>query len=141
MTQLFEELKRSGVEFKAGFEVSEITDRESHGVTVRFQNGTSLDARNGIIACGSWAGKVMNPMSGKLSLQDGKGYSMDYQNLPVRPTIPSLLIEPRVAITPMGNDLRISGTLEISGMDDKINPNKVNSILEAGSRRIRGRAV
>ncbi len=64
-------------------------------------------------------------------MQDGKGYSMTLERPSLKPSIPSILHEARVAITPMGDDLRISGTLEISGMDDQVNPHKVNSILKA----------
>lgn len=64
-------------------------------------------------------------------MQDGKGYSMTLSSPALKPSIPSILHEARVAITPMGNDLRISGTLEISGMDDIINQHKVDSILRA----------
>ena len=56
---------------------------------------------------------------------------MTLTGLVTKPTIPSILHEARVAITPMGNDLRISGTLEISGMDDKIKQHKVDSIIRA----------
>ena len=56
---------------------------------------------------------------------------MTISNPPFKPSIPSILHEARVAITPMGSDLRISGTLEISGMDDRVNQHKVDSILRA----------
>ena len=64
-------------------------------------------------------------------MQDGKGYSMTFDQLPLKPSIPAILTEARVAITPMGESLRVAGTLEISGMDNKVNPYKVKSILDA----------
>jgi D-amino-acid dehydrogenase len=47
------------------------------------------------------------------------------------PSVASLLHEARVSLTPMGNRLRIGGTLEISGWDEKIREEKIKWILEA----------
>jgi len=42
-----------------------------------------------------------------------------------------MLSESRVAVTPMGDTLRIGGTLELAGMDRSINQRRVNAILDA----------
>ena len=47
------------------------------------------------------------------------------------PSVASLLHEARVSLTPMGNRLRIGGTLEISGWDEKIREEKIKWILES----------
>jgi D-amino-acid dehydrogenase len=86
-----------------------------------------------IIANGSWSGKLMRKSGYRLPMQDGKGYSMTISNLSGQPSIPALLHEARVAVTPMGDQLRVSGTLEISGMDDQVKKQKVNSIVKAVS--------
>jgi D-amino-acid dehydrogenase len=112
-------------------EVIAIDDQGSSGTYVSISNKDKLQARNVVVAAGSWSGKLMRKSGYKLPMQDGKGYSMTLSNPPLKPSIPSILHEARVAITPMGNDLRISGTLEISGMDDIINQHKVDSILHA----------
>lgn len=84
-----------------------------------------------IVAAGAWSGRLMKSSGYPLPMQDGKGYSFTYTGLTAMPSIPSILHEARVAVTPMGGRLRISGTLEISGMDDRIREHKVNSIREA----------
>lgn len=131
MEQMYTHLQQSGVVFRTGHTVTAINDMGKNGTSIKLDNGMTIDARNVVIACGSWSGKLMRQMKFSLPMQDGKGYSMTYPDVESKPFIPSILIERRVAITPMGNDLRISGTLEISGMEDKINPHKVNAILEA----------
>ena len=70
----------------------------------------------------------------RLLLQDGKGYSVTAFDTKQRPTIPSILTDDKVAITPMGNDLRITGTLEISGLSAKVNKKRVQGFLSAVPR-------
>ena len=131
MRQMIQYLKRSGVEFLQNSEVVHIDDSASSGVDLQLQGGQYIEAKNVIVANGTWAGKLLKASGYYLPIQDGKGYSMTLKHPVLKPTIPSILHEARVAITPMGDDLRISGTLEISGMDDGINPHRVNSILKA----------
>lgn len=131
MRQMIQYLKRSGVEFLQNSEVVHIDDSASSGVDLQLQGGQHIEAKNVIVANGTWAGKLLKASGYYLPIQDGKGYSMTLKHPVLKPTIPSILHEARVAITPMGDDLRISGTLEISGMDDGINPHRVNSILKA----------
>lgn len=47
------------------------------------------------------------------------------------PSLPLLLGEPKVAITPMGEKLRVSGILELSGLDLSIQPRRVDTLLPA----------
>src|SRR4029079_5123522 len=50
---------------------------------------------------------------------------------PELPTICSILTEARVAVTPMGDTLRIGGTMEMSGLNEGINPRRVRGIIKA----------
>lgn len=130
MRQMIHYLQQRGVEFLSQSEVIQIDDSQA-GVEILLYGGELVKAKNVVVANGTWSGKLMQKSGYYLPIQDGKGYSMTLQHPVLKPTIPSILHEARVAITPMGDDLRISGTLEISGMDDSINPARVNSILKA----------
>ena len=131
MRQMVNQLKQEGVVFLPGKEISGIHDHGSTGAEASTADGDILRAQKIVVATGSWSGKLLKKTGYRLPMQDGKGYSMTLERPSLKPSIPSILHEARVAITPMGDDLRISGTLEISGMDDKVNPHKVNSILKA----------
>jgi D-amino-acid dehydrogenase len=131
MTQMISHLKSSGVEMLTHREVIHLEDRGTEGGVVSFANGQQMVARHVVVTSGIWSSRLMKKSGHRLPMQDGKGYSMNFSNLKKMPSIPSILHEARVAITPMGEDLRVSGTLEISGMDDRINVEKVKSILEA----------
>ena len=84
-----------------------------------------------IIAGGVWTAEILKCLEIKMLLQDGKGYSVTLKNQKERPKIPSILTEAKVAITPMGHDLRIGGTLEISNLSSRINKKRVGGILES----------
>ena len=48
-----------------------------------------------------------------------------------RPETPAILTEARVAVTPMGSQLRFAGTMEVMGLDLSINRNRVNGIIKS----------
>ncbi len=131
MRQMVIHLKQEGVEFLSGKEITGIHDHGHTGVEVSSVDGDIIQTQHLVVAAGSWSGKLLRRSGNRLPMQDGKGYSLTLERPFLKPSIPSILHEARVAITPMGDDLRISGTLEISGMDDQVNQHKVNSILKA----------
>ncbi|MBK9981917.1 MAG: FAD-dependent oxidoreductase [Saprospiraceae bacterium] len=133
MLQLIASLRKSGVEFMGNSEVIRIDDQGLDGAIISLKNNENIKAKDVVIATGTWSGILMKKSGFKLPMQDGKGYSMTIHQPPGMPSVPAILTEARVAITPMGDKLRLAGTLEISGRDEKINPHKVKSILSAAS--------
>lgn len=83
-----------------------------------------------IIATGAWSGEVCAQLNLGLPMQSGKGYSFTLQDVARNIRIPTLLLEGRVAVTPMGNALRFGGTMEIAGTDRSVNMNRVQGIVE-----------
>ncbi len=134
MTQMKGWLESNGVEFVPQLEVERLNDLGKEGCQLLCNRGKILQAQHVVVATGAWAGKMMKSSGYTLPMQDGKGYSFTIQQPEHSPQIPALLHEARVAITPMGSRLRISGTLEISGMDEIIRAHKVKSIVEAVPR-------
>lgn len=130
MQHLKASLQNKGATFIGRFDVSSIQDA-ANGATIFSTDGRKLEAKHVVVACGAWSGKLLRRTGFSIPMQGGKGYSMTLQDLDKKPSIPSLLHEARVSITPMGNRLRIGGTLEISGWDDKIREAKIKWILES----------
>jgi D-amino-acid dehydrogenase len=83
-----------------------------------------------IVATGAWSGVLSSALGLDLPLQGGKGYSFTLDNVQRNIQIPSILLEGRVAVTPMGNSLRFGGTMEINGTDRSINMNRVKGIVD-----------
>ncbi|MCE9620655.1 MAG: FAD-dependent oxidoreductase [Planctomycetes bacterium] len=84
-----------------------------------------------VIATGSWSGAAARQLGAELPMQAGKGYSMTIQEPAQMPRTSCLLVEARVAVTPMGGALRFAGTMEIGGVDDTVNPRRVQGICES----------
>ncbi len=85
-----------------------------------------------VLATGSWSPKLAKKLNTSISLLPGKGYSFTLKNKENKPSIPSILCEGKVAVTPMENDIRFGGTMEIThAADNEINQNRVQGIINS----------
>jgi D-amino-acid dehydrogenase len=91
-----------------------------------------------VLAAGAWSPGVARDLRLKLPIQAAKGYSLTFHRPDPFPDIPLLLMEARVAVTPMGPLLRLAGTLEMSGMDLSINRRRVDAMKRAASDYLEG---
>jgi len=91
-----------------------------------------------VLAGGAWSPALVRDLAITLPLQAGKGYSITYEQPASKPSIPMILTEARVAITPFGDSLRFAGTMEMAGLDLSITQRRVNAILNAVPRYIEG---
>jgi len=66
-----------------------------------------------------------------MPMQAGKGYSFTLPDVEKNVRIPSIFLEARVAVTPMGRTLRFGGTMEIVGVDHSINMERVRGIVDS----------
>ena len=84
-----------------------------------------------VIATGSWLPVVARMMGIKLLLQPGKGYSYTYPFVEKNIKYPAILVDGRCAITPWGNQLRIGGTMELSGINNKVLVKRMQGIYDS----------
>ncbi|BCU75634.1 FAD-dependent oxidoreductase [Luteolibacter sp. LG18] len=90
-----------------------------------------LEADEFVLCGGAWSDDLVRDLGLKIPMQAGKGYSLTHPAPVELPTVCSVLTEARVAVTPMGDSLRVGGTMEISGKQEKIEPRRVAGILKA----------
>lgn len=128
---LMDYLTQHGTTFLPNTNIEQIEISNGRIQGIRSQGGAVTEADVFVIAAGAWTPHLLRKLGKRLLLQDGKGYSVTLFSPPRRPTIPTILTEARVAITPMGADLRIGGTLEISNMSPAINKDRLRGILDA----------
>jgi D-amino-acid dehydrogenase len=84
------------------------------------------------VLCGGMASTTLARALGlRLPLQPGKGYSLTLAQPRQLPRLCSLLIEARVAVTPMGSSLRVGGTLELGANDFSIDARRVRGIVRS----------
>lgn len=134
MQQLIAYLRANGVTLMAntpatGFEKGK--DRVTNVIT---PNG-KLNANEVVIATGSWGRETAKMLGLNLPLMPGRGYSVTLEDSPYKLNRPAILIEGRVAITPMdGNKIRFGGTMEITSHKTPPRMNRVQGILDAVKR-------
>ena len=90
-----------------------------------------LTADEYVLAGGSWSPAMVAGLNIRLPMQAGKGYSLTIDRPRFQVRKPLILTERRVAVTPMGGTLRFGGTMEISGHDDRVRPERIQQIVAA----------
>lgn len=128
--QLIQHLKNVGVKFQTSTTVTDfIVENDLVKEVYTDEGNFSFDEI--IISTGSWSGLLIKKLKITLPMQAGKGYSFTLNDVAKSTRIPSIFLEARVAVTPMGNSLRFGGTMEITGVDHRININRVKGIVSA----------
>jgi D-amino-acid dehydrogenase len=97
-------------------------------------HGGEFSADEYVLAAGSWSPGLARGLRLRLPMQPGKGYNLTLPQPKRLPAMPMTLAEARVAVTPMGSSLRFAGTMELAGLDQSINPTRVNAIAQAVPR-------
>ncbi|MBC7903261.1 MAG: FAD-binding oxidoreductase, partial [Gemmatimonadaceae bacterium] len=131
MKNLLEWMKGNGVMLVPK---SPVTGFEKNGKQIKsvITAQSRYDADLVIIATGSWSREVAAMLNTKLPLMPGRGYSVTLENSPYKLIHPAILVEGRVAVTPMdGNKIRFGGTMEITSTDKPPQMSRVRGILDA----------
>ncbi|MDP9364886.1 MAG: FAD-dependent oxidoreductase [Chloroflexota bacterium] len=118
---------------------SAVTGFECDGSRVRAVRigNDRIEADAVVISAGAWSARVARMAGVRLPIQGGKGYSLDYAP-PPRPVNHALYLhELRVAVTPLDGMVRLAGTMEFSGLNNTIRPDRVAAIARAGVTALR----
>lgn len=89
-----------------------------------------LKADEVVLAAGSWSNLLSKKLGIQIPLQAGKGYRINSQS-ETNISMPAILAEAKVAVTPMNGFTRYSGTMEINGINHEIRPERVEAIAQA----------
>ena len=131
MTEMKAHLKAVGVTFFSNEKVEDLVVKNGKIEAVKTQNQI-LKADEFVLAAGSWSSLLSKKLGLKLLLQAGKGYRINTTQA-TGITIPSILAEAKVAVTPMNGFTRFAGTMEIAGINDNINKVRVEAIAKAAN--------
>lgn len=130
MNALLRFLEKAGIKIVRNHEVTNIETQGSK-ITKVYTGTTVWEADQYVLATGSWSPAIAKMMKIKVCLMPGKGYSFMEPEPLQRMTIPALLCEARVAITPMNGSIRYSGTMELDKINTRINMDRVKGIVES----------
>jgi D-amino-acid dehydrogenase len=124
-----EHIQEQGARVLEGVEALTL-ERSGRGVGVVTTTHGGFRAREVVLAGGAWSPQMAQTLGLRLPIQPAKGYSVTVRRPDDAPSIPLLLTETRVAVTPMGDTLRFAGTLELAGMDPTVNMRRVQGIVD-----------
>ncbi|MBI3138684.1 MAG: FAD-binding oxidoreductase [Sphingobacteriales bacterium] len=134
MQQLRVHLAQAGVQLVKN---TEVTGFETGGGRIKkiIAGDQSFEAGEIVLATGSWSRQTAKLLGLKIPMMPGRGYSVTLENSPYKLNYPSILVEGRVALTPMdGNKIRFGGTMEITSHKTPPRMNRVQGILDAVKR-------
>jgi D-amino-acid dehydrogenase len=94
--------------------------------------------KNLFIAAGSWSPAIARTLRLNVPIQAAKGYSITLEKPAISPKIPLLFGEASVVVNPLGEALRVAGTLELAGMDFSINMRRVEAIRKGANQYLPG---
>ena len=99
-------------------------------VAVRTARG-EISGDEFVLCGGAWSPGIAWELRLALPMQAGKGYSLTLAQPRQLPKLCAIFTEARVAVTPMGGALRFGGTMEIAGLNERINPRRVAGIIKS----------
>jgi D-amino-acid dehydrogenase len=128
---------RRGATIRTRTPVSAIASERGRVLGVRTASGEEVRAEAVVLATGAYSPELMEALGCPLPIQPAKGYHSDRD--PASPgsrdlTVPCLLGERAVFCSPMGDVVRLAGTLEFSGRNLDIRRDRLDQ-LEAAARR------
>ncbi|MFN0727990.1 NAD(P)/FAD-dependent oxidoreductase [Polaribacter gochangensis] len=136
MPQMISHLKGLGVEILAKEEVKDI-EISNKTISKVITDKREISADEVVLAAGSWSSLVSKKIGLSLLIQAGKGYRMNVAR-ETGITMPTILMETKVAVTPMSGYTRFAGTMEMNGINHDINPVRVNAIADAVKKYYKG---
>ncbi len=142
--ELAASLEARGVEIRTGERVVGFTP-EAGGVRLALTSTAgSGNAANGepaglgadafVLAAGAETAALAATLGRKLPVQAGKGYSITVRNARVRLSQPLHVTPARIGFTPFREAVRVIGTMEFSGINQRLDPRRI-AILERAARR------
>jgi len=126
---LHEELENNGATIQQGVAATGFA-RENGTVRAVETTEGFVRADTFVVAAGAWSTPLVRTLNLDLPVEPAKGYSVTVSPTNGTPTVPFILTEDKVSVTPIGDRLRIAGTLELSGFDSSVDHRRIRPILE-----------
>ena len=94
-----------------------------------------------VLSAGVWARRFCDDLGVDLPLTPAKGYNVEFAGLGARASRPIYLADEHVVATPVGDRLRLAGTLEIGTDPEFVDQRRIDAVRRAGERHLAGVAA
>lgn len=134
---LADHLKQIGATIEEGCEVTNIVALDGG---VAFQaGGAERRADALIVAAGAWTSPIMRRAGVRVPIAPGKGYSFEVpEPAGGGPRSSLLLLDAHVGLSPFADRIRIAGTMEFSGLNTRVDPRRIESIVRRAAPLLPG---
>jgi len=130
-------LQTRGVEFRTDTRVVGI-DHAGGGARAVETTAGRIASDAIVLAAGARTGELARALGVALPIQGGKGYCLDYTPPPVPLGRAIDFAESRFVASPMEGMLRLAGTMEFSGLNDIIRPERVAALATGAAQALTG---
>lgn len=145
LTAFAGKLEAMGVRFAPPAQVTgfDVAANGSGGRQIRGvrTTGGALFADEIVLAAGAWSARCAAMLDVGLTLQPAKGYTVTIATPPAAPKLPVLLSEGKVALMPLGDQIRFGGTLELAGLSTSVSRKRVDGIVATVRSYLPGLAI
>jgi len=118
--------------------VRRIDLRNNSFAGVQLESGESVQGDVLVIAAGAWTTPLAQTIGVSIPMQPAKGYHLDLDGVNSVPMTTCVLAETFVAVTPLARGLRLAGTLELSGINNRIDRRRVDMLRRGAARFMHG---
>jgi D-amino-acid dehydrogenase len=107
-------LRTNGAEVREGAEVKDLRE---------------LDAEAVVLAAGAWSGSLLRRLGVRIPMEAAKGYSVTARGRGTPPRAAYYLAEARVGASTFGDEVRIAGIFDLTGLDLTLRRKRIEMIL------------
>jgi D-amino-acid dehydrogenase len=132
---LADSVRARGGQIISGVDVHDIVD-EIRGVRLVTGDGETDPFDAVVMATGAWLGDLARQYGVRTVVQAGRGYSFSVPMAHV-PAGPVYFPAQRIACTPLGDRLRVAGMMEFRKPEAKLDPRRIDAIVEAARPLLR----
>jgi D-amino-acid dehydrogenase len=132
-----DEARGAGVDIRTGVEVLGLR-REGERVTSLWTTAGEITAGQIVIAAGVWSARLARELGVRVPVLAGKGYHVDLAADASDPKLPVWFHDQRVVVTPLDRRTRVAGTLQLTGVDERVDARRVDAVLAAAQSGLNG---
>ncbi len=105
--------------------------------SIELTDGERIEGDTLLVTAGIWSSELARDLNIKIPMQAAKGYHLMIE-MDTPPKTASVLSEACIVVNPMGKQVRLAGTLELSGINERMVQRRLDMLPKAASRYLPG---